>query len=161
MNSSDQYSATVAYHGVIKSCLLALPSIKWCSCVYVYMNWIIGKGPKDQKRPYWGENRLKSKSKGKYKYLVIFWKLAAPIPMLLQVVNGSNTCMHVKLFLLLRVLLVCWSLSDDLLLIPGLQDNLSCFEVRLVVNDLVCRDQFVSYPFFSWDCNLSAFSLSS
>ncbi len=44
-----------------------------------------------QKRSYWGENKLKSKIKGKYKYLVVFWKLAYPVPMLLQVVNGSST----------------------------------------------------------------------
>ncbi len=44
-----------------------------------------------QKRPNWGENRFKSKIKGKYKYLVVFWKQASPVAMLLQVVNGSST----------------------------------------------------------------------
>ncbi len=43
------------------------------------------------KRPYWGAARLKSKIKGKYKYLVVLGKLAAPEQMLLQVVNGSST----------------------------------------------------------------------
>ncbi len=43
------------------------------------------------KIPYWGENKLKSKIKGKYKYPVVFWKLADPVPMLLQVINGSST----------------------------------------------------------------------
>ncbi len=56
-------------------------------CVYL----MIGEGQIAQKRPYWGENRLKSKIKSKYKYLVVFWMLADPVPMLLQVVNGSST----------------------------------------------------------------------
>ncbi len=43
------------------------------------------------KRPYWGENRRKSKIMGKYKYIVVFLKLSAPVPMLLQVTNGSST----------------------------------------------------------------------
>ncbi len=34
---------------------------------------------------------LRTIFKGKYKYLVAFRKLAAPVPMLLQVVNGSIT----------------------------------------------------------------------
>ncbi len=38
---------------------------------YVCMYLMIGKGQNAQKRPYWGENRLKSKIKGKYKYLVV------------------------------------------------------------------------------------------
>ncbi len=37
------------------------------------------------------QNRLKNNIKGKYKYLVVFWKLADPVPVLLQVVNGSST----------------------------------------------------------------------
>ncbi len=36
------------------------------------MYLMIGKGQIAQKRPYWGESRLKSKIKGKYKYLVAF-----------------------------------------------------------------------------------------
>ncbi len=36
-------------------------------CVYL----MIGKGQIAQKRPYWGENRLKSKIMGKSKYLVV------------------------------------------------------------------------------------------
>ncbi len=59
--------------------------------MYVYMYLTIGKGQIVQKRPYWGANRLKSKIKGKYEYLVVFWKLADLVPMLLQVVNGSST----------------------------------------------------------------------
>ncbi len=55
------------------------------------MYLMIAKGQIAQNRPYWGENRLKSKIMGKYKYLVVFWKLADPVPMLLQVVNGSST----------------------------------------------------------------------
>ncbi len=54
------------------------------------MYLMTGKGRIAPKRPYRGENRIKSKIKGKYKYLVIFWRLAAPVPMLLQVVNGSS-----------------------------------------------------------------------
>ncbi len=38
----------------------------------VCMYFMIGKGQIAQKRPYWGENRLKSTIKGKYKYLVVF-----------------------------------------------------------------------------------------
>ncbi len=52
------------------------------------MYFMIGKGQIAQQRPYWGEN---SKIKGKYKYLIILRKLADPVPMLLQVVNGSST----------------------------------------------------------------------
>ncbi len=37
------------------------------------------------------QKRLTINIKGKYKYLDVFWKLADPIPMLLQVVNGSST----------------------------------------------------------------------
>ncbi len=55
------------------------------------MYLMFGKVQIAQKRPYWGETRLKSKINGKYKYLVIFWKLADPVPMLLEVVNGSST----------------------------------------------------------------------
>ncbi len=51
---------------------------------YVYMYLMIGDWQVAQKNQ-------KSKIKGKYKYLVIFWKLADPAPMLLQVVNGSST----------------------------------------------------------------------
>ncbi len=40
---------------------------------------MIGKGQIAQKRPYWGENKLKSKINGKYKYLVVFCKLAAAL----------------------------------------------------------------------------------
>ncbi len=36
-------------------------------------------------------DRDKYVNMGKYKYLVVFWKLADPVPMLLQVVNGSST----------------------------------------------------------------------
>ncbi len=57
--------------------------------VRIYL--MIVKGQIAQKRPYWGEYRLKSQIKGKYKYLVVFWKLAAPVPMLLQVVSGYST----------------------------------------------------------------------
>ncbi len=44
----------------------------WCTCrlsvllTYICMYLMIGKGQIAQKRPYWGENRLKSKVKGKY-----------------------------------------------------------------------------------------------
>ncbi len=55
------------------------------------MYLMIGKGRVAQKFHIWGENRLKSKTMGKYKYLIVFWKLADPVPMLLQVVNGSST----------------------------------------------------------------------
>ncbi len=57
--------------------------------MYIYL--MTGKEQIAQQRPYWGENRLKSKIKGKYKYLVDFWKLADPVPMLLQVVKRSST----------------------------------------------------------------------
>ncbi len=40
--------------------------------MYVCMYLMIGKGQIAQKRPYWGENRLKSTIKRKYKYLVVF-----------------------------------------------------------------------------------------
>ncbi len=59
--------------------------------MYVCIYLMIGKGQIAQKRPYWVENRLKSKIKGNYKYLVVLWKLADPVPMLLQVVNGYST----------------------------------------------------------------------
>ncbi len=52
---------------------------------------MIGKGQIARKRPYWGENRLKSKIKSKHKYRLVFWMLADPVPMLLQVINGSST----------------------------------------------------------------------
>ncbi len=65
--------------------------LKWCMRLYVCMYLMIGKGQIAQKRPYWGENRLKAKCMGKYNYLVVFWKLGDPVPMLLQVVNGSGT----------------------------------------------------------------------
>ncbi len=55
------------------------------------MYLMIGKGQIAQRRQHWGENRLKSKNKGKYKYQVVFWKLTDPVPMTLQVVNGSST----------------------------------------------------------------------
>ncbi len=55
------------------------------------MYLMIGKGQIAQKRPYWGEIDLRAKFMGKFKYLVGFWKLGDPVPMLLQVVNGSST----------------------------------------------------------------------
>ncbi len=51
---------------------------------------MIGKGQIAQKRQSWDENILKSKSKGNYTYLVVFWKRVAAVPMLLQMVNGSR-----------------------------------------------------------------------
>ncbi len=39
--------------------------------MYVFNDRERTDGPK---RPYWGENRLKCKIKGKYMYLVVFWK---------------------------------------------------------------------------------------
>ncbi len=62
-----------------------------CANNEVYMYLMIGKGQITPKRRYWGENKLMGKIMGKYKYLVVFWKLADPVPMLLQVVNGSST----------------------------------------------------------------------
>ncbi len=44
------------------------------------------------KRPHWGENKLNSKIKVKYKYLVDFRKLAGPVPLLLQVVLNNSAC---------------------------------------------------------------------
>ncbi len=54
------------------------------------MYLMIGKGWIAQKRSFWGATRLKKKIKGKYKHLVVLGKLAAPVPILLQVVNGSS-----------------------------------------------------------------------
>ncbi len=65
------------------------PKLYVCMCVCLYL--VIGKGQIAQNSPYWGENRLKSKIKGKYKYLVFFGKIANLVPMLLQVVNSSST----------------------------------------------------------------------
>ncbi len=64
-------------------------SIDYSWYMYVCMYLMIGKG-QTVKKPYWGENRLKSKIKVEYKYLVVFWKVADPVPMLLQVANGSS-----------------------------------------------------------------------
>ncbi len=64
---------------------------RFTNCWNVCMYLMIGRGQIALQRPYWGESRLKSKIKGKYKNLVVFWKLADPAPMLLQVVTGSNT----------------------------------------------------------------------
>ncbi len=61
------------------------------------MYLMIGKGYIARNRPYWGENKPKSKIRGKYMYLVVFWTLADPALMLLKVVNGSSSkqiCMH-------------------------------------------------------------------
>ncbi len=55
------------------------------------MYLMIGKGQIAQQIPYWGEDRLKSEIKGKYEYPVVFRKLAAPVPMILPVVNGLST----------------------------------------------------------------------
>ncbi len=52
-------------------------------CMHVCMYLMIGEGQIARKKPYWGENRLNSKTKGKHKCLVIFLKLADPVPMLL------------------------------------------------------------------------------
>ncbi len=46
---------------------------------------MIGKGQIAQK------DNIGAKIMGKCKYLVVFWKLADPVPMLLQVVNGSSS----------------------------------------------------------------------
>ncbi len=54
------------------------------------MYLMIAKGQIAQKISFWFATRLKSKIKGIYKYLVVLGKLAAPEPMLLQVVNGSS-----------------------------------------------------------------------
>ncbi len=40
--------------------------------VYVCMYFMVGKGQIAQKRPFWGENRLKSKLESKDKNIVIF-----------------------------------------------------------------------------------------
>ncbi len=59
----------------------------WNVCMYL----MIGRGQIALQRPYWGESRLKSNIFGKYNCLVVFWKQGAPVPMLLQMVNGSST----------------------------------------------------------------------
>ncbi len=54
------------------------------------MYLMIGKGQIAQKDHIGAKIDLRAKMMGKYKYLV-FWKLADPVPMPLQVVNGSST----------------------------------------------------------------------
>ncbi len=70
-----------------------LPNAVWVFAyrsMYACMYLMIAEGQIAQRRPYWSENRFKSKIQGKYKHLVVFWKLADTTPMLLQVVNGSS-----------------------------------------------------------------------
>ncbi len=54
------------------------------------MYLMIGKGQIAQTDYIGAKMDLRAKIMGKYKYLVVFWKLADPAPMLLQVVNGSS-----------------------------------------------------------------------
>ncbi len=58
--------------------------------MYVCIKWS-GKGRLPKKDHIGAKRDLRAKFMGKYKYLVVFWKLGDPVPMLLQVVNGSST----------------------------------------------------------------------
>ncbi len=83
--------------------------------LHVCMHLMIGKGKIAQKRPYWGEKKLRAKIKGKYKYLAS-WSCTD------ATASGKRfqylITLHAKLFLLLRVLLVCCRS-------PGLPENLN------------------------------------
>ncbi len=59
--------------------------------MYACMYLMIGKGQIAQKDHIGAKIDLRAKFMGKYKYLVVFWKLGDPVPMLLQEVIGSST----------------------------------------------------------------------
>ncbi len=59
--------------------------------MFVCMYLMIGKGQIAQKDHIGAKIDLRVKIMGKYKYLVVFGKLADPVQVLLQVINGSST----------------------------------------------------------------------
>ncbi len=74
--------------------------------------------------------------------------------MLLQVVNGSSTTLHAKLFLFLRVLPVCWrSLNDDLLS-PGLLENLNSWDASSTYKIQPKRPEGQDYEDHHLDCSI-------
>ncbi len=125
---------------------------------------MIGKGQIAQKRPYWGENKLKSKIKGKYKYPAVFWRLSGTDATASGKLFQCFTTRHANLFLLLWVLPVCWrSLSADLLS-PGLLENLSSWDASRstwLYMTLWTRTKSFRILLFSRDCTLRSLSLSS
>ncbi len=54
------------------------------------MNLLIGKGQSAQKRPYWGEDRIKKKIMSKRMSLIVGRIRAALLPMRLRMANGSS-----------------------------------------------------------------------
>ncbi len=50
-----------------------------------------GEGQIAPKDHIGGKIELREKNKGKYMSHVVYWMHAAPVPMLLQVANGSST----------------------------------------------------------------------